>query len=146
DYLAAHRRGQGVAIEDTSESHGFLCLGGPYAWEVLAELTSPEVIGLPYLGFFHERAERGLAMSCFRAGKTGEYGYDLWISRDQLAGVRARLAEVGRAFDLAEISPDALRVAALENWFWNARHDVRPGLTPIELQLQWRVTYGRAFP
>jgi glycine cleavage system aminomethyltransferase T len=113
----------------------------------LAELTSPEVIGLPYLGFFHERSERsGLEMTCFRAGKTGEYGYDLWIPRDRIAGVRDRLAEVGRAFDLATISPDALEVAALENWFWNPRRDVRAGLTPIELQLQWRVTYGRAFP
>src|SRR4029078_13292438 len=58
-YLGAHARGLHVSIEDTSESHAFLCLGGPYAWEVLAELTSPEVIGLPYLGFFHERGERG---------------------------------------------------------------------------------------
>jgi glycine cleavage system aminomethyltransferase T len=147
DYLAARAGGLDVAIEDTSQSHGFLCLGGPYAWEVLAELTSPEVIGLPYLGFFHERAERSpLEMTCFRAGKTGEYGYDLWIPREQIAGARDRLAEVGRAFDLVDISPDALEVAALENWFWNPRRDVRPGLTPVELQLQWRVTYGRAFP
>jgi glycine cleavage system aminomethyltransferase T len=141
DYLAAHARGLDAAIEDTSASHAFLCLGGPYAWEVLAELTTPDVIGLPYLGFFHEAR-----LSCFRAGKTGEYGYDLWIERDRLAAVRARLDEVGRAFDLTEISAQGLAVAALENWFWNPRRDVRPGLTPLELQLQWRVTYGRAFP
>jgi len=141
DYLAAHAHGLDAAIEDTSASHAFLCLGGPYAWEVLAELTSPDVIGLPYLGFFHEPR-----FSCFRAGKTGEYGYDLWVERGRLAAVRERLAEVGRAFDLTEISADGLAVAALENWFWNPRRDVRPGLTPIELQLQWRVTYGRTFP
>jgi glycine cleavage system aminomethyltransferase T len=140
-YLAEYAGGLDVAIEDTSASHAFLCLGGPYAWEVLAELTTPDVIGLPYLGFFHEPR-----LSCFRAGKTGEYGYDLWIERGRLAAVRDRLAEVGRAFDLAEISPAGLTVAALENWFWNPRRDVRPGLTPIELQLQWRVTYDRAFP
>src|SRR6185436_3108771 len=80
DFLAAHARGLDAAIEDTSASHAFLCLGGPYAWELLAELTTPDVIGLPYLGFFHEPR-----FSCFRAGKTGEYGYDLWVERGRLA-------------------------------------------------------------
>src|SRR5262249_9924092 len=41
DYLAAHAGGLDATVEDTSESHAFLCLGGPYAWEVLAELASP---------------------------------------------------------------------------------------------------------
>jgi aminomethyltransferase len=141
DYLAPHARGLDAALEDTGTSHAFLCLGGPYAWEVVSELTSPDVIGLPYLGFFHDPR-----FTCFRAGKTGEYGYDLWIERERLGAVRARIAEVGRGFDLAEISAEALAVAGLENWFWNPRRDVRPNLTPIELQLQWRVSYHRAFP
>lgn len=140
-HLAAHAGGLDATVEDTSDSHGFLCLGGPYAWEVLAELVSPDVIGLPYLGFFHPPG-----FTCFRAGKTGEYGYDLWIERDRVAAVRDQLLAIGRRFDLVEISPAALAVAGLENWFWNPRRDVRPGLTPIELQLQWRVRYDRTFP
>ena len=141
DYLTSHAHGLDVAIEDLAPSHALLCLGGPYAWEVLAELTTPDVIGLPYLNFFHEGR-----FVCFRGGKTGEYGYDLLIERDHLDAVRDQLATVGRRFDLATISLPALEVAALENFFWNPRRDVRPGLTPIELQLQWRVTYGRTFP
>jgi len=141
DYLAPHARGLDAACEDLAPTHALLSLGGPYAWEVLAELATPDVIGLPYLNFFHEAR-----FVCFRGGKTGEYGYDLLIERDRLDAVRDQLATVGRQFDLATISLPALDAAALENFFWNPRRDVRAGLTPIELQLQWRVTYGRTFP
>jgi glycine cleavage system T protein (aminomethyltransferase) len=141
DYLAAHAGGLDAQLDDTSASHAFLCLGGPYAWELLGELTSPDVIGLPYLGFFHERR-----FTCFRAGKHGEFGYDLLVPREDVAEVRARIHELGRAFDLRAIGPEGLAVAMLENWFWNPRRDVAPGLTPIELQLQWRTSRGRAFP
>jgi aminomethyltransferase len=141
DYLTPHARGLDAAFEDLAPTHALLCLGGPYAWEVLAELATPDVIGLPYLNFFHEAR-----FVCFRGGKTGEYGYDLLIERDRLDAVRDQLATVGRRFDLRTISLPALEAAALENFFWNPRRDVRAGLTPIELQLQWRVTYGRTFP
>lgn len=139
-YLAPHADPD-VALEDLTPSHAVLCLGGPYAWELLGELTTPDVIGLPYLGFFHHDD-----LVCFRGGKTGEYGYDLLVPRDQLGAVKARLAELGDRYDLAAISLAALELAGLENFFWNARRQSRPGLTPIELQLQWRVNYARSFP
>ena len=140
-YLHAHAGALAVTIEDLAASHAMLCLGGPYAWELLGELTTPDVIGLPYLGFFHAEA-----FTCFRGGKTGEFGYDLLVKREQLAAVRDQLATIGARFELAEISLAALDLAQLESFFWNARRPVPAGLTPIELQLQWRVTYGREFP
>ncbi|HEY4244136.1 MAG TPA: hypothetical protein VGM88_30190 [Kofleriaceae bacterium] len=140
-YLSARAEGLAVELVDTSATHAFLCLGGPYAWEVLAEVTAPDVIGLPYLGFFHDPR-----FACFRGGKTGEYGYDLLVPRANLAAVRAQILEAGARFEVAPISERALEVAQLENAFWNARREVRPGLTPVELQLQWRVTAGREFP
>jgi glycine cleavage system aminomethyltransferase T len=141
EYVRAHTRGLEVELEDLSHSHAMVTLNGPYAWELLGELTTPDVIGLPYLGFFHADA-----FTCFRGGKTGEYGYDLLVERDRLAELRDQIVTVGRGFELAEISLAALETAQLENLFWNPRRDWAPGLTPIELQLQWRVSYDREFP
>src|SRR5688572_2174792 len=45
-YLERHAAGLDVTVTDRSGSHGFLGLDGPYAWELLAEITSPDVIGL----------------------------------------------------------------------------------------------------
>jgi len=145
EYLSEHGRGRAggldVELDDLSHSHAMVTLNGPYAWELLGELTTPDVIGLPYLGFFHAGE-----FLCFRGGKTGEYGYDLLVERDHLAGLRDHILTLGRRFELAEISLAALETAQLENAFWNPRTDSAPGLTPIELQLQWRVSYDREFP
>ena len=141
DQVQGRAGGLAVELDDLSHSHAMVTLNGPYAWELLGELTTPDVIGLPYLGFFHADA-----FTCFRGGKTGEYGYDLLVERDRLAGLRDHIVTLGRRFELAEISLAALEAAQLENLFWNPRRDSAPGLTPIELQLQWRVSYDREFP
>jgi glycine cleavage system aminomethyltransferase T len=141
EIVSAHATGLDVAFEDLSRSHAMLTLNGPYVWELLGELTTPDVIGLPYLGFFHADA-----FTCFRGGKTGEYGYDLLVERARVDQLRDHIATIGRRFELADISLAALEVAQLENAFWNARRDTAPGLTPIELQLQWRIAYDREYP
>lgn len=137
---AAAAGGLDAAVIDQSESHAILTLDGPYAWELLAEVASPDVIGLPYLGFFHEGR-----FTCFRGGKTGEYGYDLLVPRAQRAELREVLLEAGRRFELREASLAALDLCRLEAGFFNVRREVRPGLTPVELQQQWRLTASRAF-
>lgn len=136
--VIAHLAAKGLAATDLSSTHAFLCIDGPYAWELVAELTSPDVIGIPYLGFFH--AEE---FTCFRAGKAGEYGYDLLVPREHLSAVRERILAAGRAFDLRVASRAALDLCALEAGFFNVHEQARAGLTPVELQLQWRVTPGR---
>ena len=40
---------------------------------------------------------------------------------------------------------EALDHCALENWFFNIRREGRAGLTPVELQLQWRVSYHKDY-
>jgi glycine cleavage system aminomethyltransferase T len=129
-----------IFFEDLSLSHALLSLNGPYAWEILGELLGPEVIGLPYLTFY--RIGRFV---CFRAGKTGEYGYDLLVPSGEAGAVEERLMEIGRAFDIGRAGLDALDQCAMENWFFNIRREGRVEVTPIELQLQWRVSYRKSY-
>jgi glycine cleavage system aminomethyltransferase T len=138
--LAKEAGGLDVEIADLTPSHAILTLDGPYAWELLADVTSPDVIGLPYLGFFHEGR-----FTCFRGGKTGEYGYELLVPREGLAELRRVLLDAGRRYELREASRAALDLCRLEAGFFNVRREARPDLTPIELQLQWRVGADRAY-
>jgi aminomethyltransferase len=135
--------GLDVEVRDLSADHGLLQLDGPYAWELLAEWVGPTTIGLPYLSFCHLPEA-----VCFRAGKTGEYGYQLLVPRDRLAAVRARLEEAAAAFGGVAVcgTPDgreALDRCALENFFFNVRREGRSDATVAELQLQWRVSYRK---
>jgi aminomethyltransferase len=132
--------GTRVAFDDLGETHRLLSVCGPYAWELLAKAVDPEIVGLPYLTFYDMES-----WICFRAGKTGEYGYDLLLPTDMADETRARLIEVGERFDLGTADLETLDQCALENWFFNIRREGRSGAGPIELQLQWRISYGKQF-
>jgi glycine cleavage system aminomethyltransferase T len=129
-----------IVVDDLRQTHTLLSLGGPFAWELLAQAVDPEIIGLPYMTFF----DMGTWV-CFRAGKTGEYGYDLLMPIDEAETTRARLIEVGQEFDLGTLGLEALDQCALENWFFNIRREGRSGASPIELQLQWRLSYTKDY-
>jgi aminomethyltransferase len=119
-----------------------LGIDGPYAWEVVAGMLGPAVLGMPYLSVVAR--EQGM---CVRAGKTGEYGYLLIVPRASAPKVEAELRKLGGPLDLAPVSLEALDLCALESGHFAMRW-LREGdqvLTPIELQLQWRVTYSREF-
>lgn len=139
EHLREHApEGADFAVEDRTTSHAILALDGPYAWELLGAAVDPEVIGLPYLTFYHREG-----MVCYRAGKTGEFGYGLVVPRDQAAAVEDRVRAAGAAFDLRDVGLAALDHCALENFFFNIRREGREQVTPIELQLQWRVSYRK---
>jgi glycine cleavage system aminomethyltransferase T len=133
-----------VRVRALDQSHVLFGVHGPYAWEVAAALVGPTVLGMPYLSLM-----RVGEILCLRSGKTGEFGYDFLVTRDSAADVERRLLDVGAPFDLTPVTLPALDLCALENWHFNIRtlRDTplaRP-LTPIELQLQWRVNYSRDF-
>lgn len=128
-------------IVDLGKDHAIVSLHGPYAWELAGDLLGPDAIGMPYLTLF--RIDDILV---FRAGRTGEYGYDLLVPRERLDAFRARLLDVGARFDLTRVGREALSQCSLENWFFDIHRDGRFGLTPLELQLQWRLSPTKAFP
>lgn len=129
-----------VDVTDLARTHQLVSLDGPYAWEVFAELAGPEVIGQPYMTFFH-----GDNLTAFRAGKTGEFGYTLMVPIERLAPLRTTLLDRGAPFDIVEADLAALDQCALENWYFNIRREGLVDATPIELQLQWRVSADKQF-
>lgn len=138
-HLAAHGAVDGT-WSDATGSVGVIGLDGPYAWELLAAVAGAGSIGLPYLTFFHLDDW----IVC-RAGNTGEYGYLLLVPNAEHEAVLARLLEAGAAFDAVEGGREALDQCALENGFFNIHREGRGDVSPLELQLQWRVSPIKAF-
>jgi len=138
-HARAHLRA-GAVLDDLGATHEVVSLSGPFAWELLGEVFGPEIIGLPYLGAFVEG--EGWVM---RAGKTGEFGYDLVLPKAAVGDMVAKLGEIGPKFDLAWADRDVLEQCMLENWFFNVRREGRGDVTPLELQLQWRTSRTRSY-
>ena len=127
-----------IQIDDRSQTHAVIGVDGPYAWELVSRVAGADAIGLPYLTCFHTADWR-----CYRAGKTGEYGYGLIVSHEGAEALESLLMEKGESLDVARGNLDVLDQCALENFYFNIRREGRAGLTPIELQLQWRVAYDK---
>lgn len=132
--------GEEVEVVGGDETHACIGLDGPYAWELLARLFGQEVIGLPYLTFFHFHD-----ILCCRAGKTGEFGYVLVTPREDVEATWSQLLEAGDALDGSVVGLEELDRCALENWFFNIRAEGRAPVTPLELQLQWRLSRRKSF-
>jgi glycine cleavage system aminomethyltransferase T len=139
DVLSAHRRGEDAAFEPADR----LVIGvdGPFAWELMAAFDTPGVIGLPYLTAYRPQPD----VCVIRAGRTGEFGYDIVVPTASAGAVRDRLDAVGAAFELAVASTEALSYCALENFFFDAGTERRPGVGPLELQLQWRLSRRKGY-
>lgn len=123
------------SMTDLSKSHDSLALDGPYAWELCAEVFGSDVLGLPYLGM------RTLdKLLVFRAGRTGEYGYHLLLPIDEKDVHLEKLLDIGRTFEMACADMDVRDQCVLENFFFDINREGQHGLTPLELQLQWRLS------
>ncbi len=141
DYLRRHAATfADVEILDAGEGHRLIGLDGPYAWELLARLVGQEVVGLPYLTFFFFEE-----LLCCRAGKTGEFGYVIIAPEHTADDTWERLANAGGDLRVAEVTLDVLDHCALESWFFNVRAEGRRPVTPLELQLQWRISRRKEY-
>lgn len=124
-------------IEPLSATYEVISLDGPWAWELVSEVLGPDLIALPYLNFF--RVDHGF---CVRAGKTGEFGYDLVLRRDAADELALAISAAGEGYGLALAGEEARSLARFENWFFDPKH-VPEGATPVEFGLQWRLDSSR---
>ncbi|MBX3271102.1 MAG: hypothetical protein KF729_12625 [Sandaracinaceae bacterium] len=125
---------EGVAHRTLTDAHDVVSLHGPWAWELVARVLGEDLLSLPYLSFFH--LEGG--GTCFRGGKTGEYGYDLLLPKEHSPALVARLRELGAAWDLVDVSQATLTQARRESFFFDPACWRGEDVTPHELQLLWR--------
>jgi glycine cleavage system aminomethyltransferase T len=132
----------GDEVDRLSANFVITTLTGPYACELLTRIAGPQLATFGYLTRF-ALPELGAGVSCLRTGTTGEYGYDLLIPRELTAAVDARLLELGKEFDLVEVEQRDIDRAALESGFFCPRHRGVLGRSPVELQLQWRLSPDR---
>lgn len=134
-WIANHASGMNYSATHLGDMYSNVALNGPYAWEFCAEMTSPDIIGLPYLSMI--RLQDTLI---FRAGRTGEYGYHVLVPRDKEASWNEELWNEGKRFELAKATHEDRDQCILENFFFDLNREGTYGLTPLELQLQWRLS------
>lgn len=139
-FLRAHFP-RGAVIDDLGQEQVMLSLNGPFAWEVMVELAGPEILGFPELSFYRPTERR----TYFRAGKTGEFGYGLLVPRAEADRYWTRILDAGAPFDVIPVGVDALAHASLESGVFNIHCEGRADVTPLELDLEARLSWNKDF-
>lgn len=141
DELAAWIRGRvpegaDLRIIDLGESHEAVSLDGPFAWELCGEVFGSDVVGLPPMGVMDLDGA-----VVFRIERTGEYGYCALVPREEWnSSLEDEIRTRGMEFNLGHTDEAAWSQCLLENLSFDMNREGRLGLTPMELQLQWRLS------
>lgn len=132
--------GLDVDIEDQTDRFRRICIAGPYAWELMMALISPEMLGIQHLGTFEADD-----LFCLRTGNIGEYAYDLLLPPPRVPEVLERLDALAEAFDGRQVDAKSFEVCSIENGIFQIDWCRNRTLTAVEAQLQWRLRYERPF-
>lgn len=116
-----------------------ICLEGPYAWEILSELFGMDIIGLPFHEFMYVKDN----LIVMRVGKHGEYCYYLMGIEDELMNIWCSLSKLSEKYDLKIGGLDYLKNIRLENPCWEPDVINTFSRCPIELQMQWAISYDK---
>jgi aminomethyltransferase len=127
-----------AGAEDLTDTYVVLSLDGFKAWDVVRELFSPDVLGLPYLSI-EAYPFQGGSVRLIRSGKTSEFGY-LMLAPQALApllfeALQATVSRRGGRLCGVEAHDD-LR---LEGRFFNIQAEGLRVRDPLVLGLQWMI-------
>jgi aminomethyltransferase len=132
--------GRGASARSLAETHRVVGLHGPYAWELVAAWLGPEFVAMPHLA-----CDRRGEVQVVRAGKSGEYGYEVLVPLAEEETLRRALLRLAPGFGALELDAEALALAALQNGFFHASSTLPRVRCPLELQLGWRLSHDKSF-
>ena len=126
-------------ITPLSSNWRMICLEGPYAWEVLSEIFGMDIIGLPFHEFMYVNED----VIVMRVGKHGEYCYHIMGEEGKLIQLWQNLSALAEKYDLEIGGIDDLKNIRLENPCWEPQVINSFSRCPIELQMQWAISYDK---
>jgi len=128
----------GPDAENLTSTHVLLNLDGARAYEVVKETFGPDVLGLPYLSVEVYQFE-GTPAYLFRAGKTGEFGYQILASVSVAGSLFDKLYALTQKSGGRCVGFDIHQELRLEGRFFNIHAEGKRVRDPLVLGLQWMI-------
>ena len=119
-------------------------LAGPYARDVLAQVTDLDLSSIPYLAV-RQGLVAGIEAILMRVGFVGEWGYEIHVSSEYAPALWDALLEAGAAYGIRPFGVEAQRLLRLEKGHIIIGQDTDGLTTPIEANLEWAVKMDKPF-
>ena len=139
----AERAGEGVRVEDKSDSYALIAVQGPAAAGLLRRVATPDPTDLPYYGFREATTVCGATALVSRAGYTGEDGFEVYCRPEDAERIFRGLLAAGQVDGVQPCglgARDTLRLEAKMALYGN---DIDDTITPWEADLAWIVKMNK---
>ncbi|MFH1853534.1 MAG: glycine cleavage system aminomethyltransferase GcvT [Candidatus Neomarinimicrobiota bacterium] len=126
----------GVTLENRSDEISLIALQGPQSRSILGRLTEEKLAEIPFYHFLEGRvANRPVTIA--RTGYTGELGFELYGSNEDIPLIWDRLFEVGAAAGLVPVGLGARDTLRLEMKYCLYGNDIDQTTNPVDAGLSW---------
>ncbi len=119
-----------------------LSVDGPAAWKVLKAVFGADIYNLTFMS-----AEKydycGVGVVVVRAGKTGEFGYQILAPNAVAEKLFDELKNLAESFGGCLAGRDALLAARMKGNFFNVFAEGAAAKNPEELGLQWQIDFSK---
>ncbi len=127
-----------VTVTDISDQTGMIAIQGPKSEAIMQSLVSTPIADLEYFTWM-PNAVAGRPVRLARTGYTGEDGFEIYSSIEDIAPIWDAVYAAGQDYDLEAIglgARDTLRLEARMPLYGNEMDEV---ITPLEAGLGWAV-------
>lgn len=141
-WVRQHSQGFDVTITDQSEATGLIALQGPAALAILQPLTG---VDLSAIAYYHCAPGAVSGTSCLisRTGYTGEDGFELYCSAEDVVELWRKLLAAGKEHGLLPAGLGARDTLRLEAALCLYGHELDETTNPLEASLGWTVKLAK---
>ena len=131
-----------VRLENKSDQIGLLALQGPRSREILQTLTDTNLSNIQFYHFAVGKVSRMEAIIA-RTGYTGELGFEIYASADDIVGIWDSIMNAGKDKGLEPAGLGCRDTLRMEMKFALYGNDIDETTNPIEAGLGWITRLGK---
>ena len=135
EWLISNIQGN-VTIKDISEKIGLIAIQGPRSRDILQMLTDSNLSNLSFYHFVDGKVS-GREAIISRTGYTGELGYEIYSSSDDIINVWTQIMEAGLDHGIEPVGLGCRDTLRMEMKYTLYGNDIDETTNPIEAGLGW---------
>lgn len=134
-----------ASLEDISDNISLFAVQGPFATNVLQQLTATDLQKIPYYHFAMGAFAGVEDVLISNTGYTGAGGFELYVKNEAAEKIWNAVMEAGKVHQIQPIGLGARDTLRLEKGFCLYGNDIDDTTSPIEAGLGWITKFNKKF-
>lgn len=142
-WMIDNKKDFSIIIENKSDQFGEIAIQGPKSEDILQKLTVYNLSEIKYYYFKRDVNVAGVNTIVSRTGYTGEDGFEIYASRDDIVSVWNKLLEAGEEYGLKPAGLGARDTLRFEAGMPLYGQEISEEVNPLEGGLKFAVKFNK---